>query len=59
MIELVSFFDRASDSKGGAKGTALEKAIVAFDDRVPRALPWAIVLRPAGAGLKPPLAISA
>ncbi len=34
------------------KGAALEKAIVAFDDRVPRALPWAIVRRPAGAGLK-------
>ncbi len=35
------------------KGTVLEKAIVGFDDCVPRALPWAIVLRPAGAGLKP------
>ncbi len=41
------------------KGTALGKAIGPFDDRVPRALPWAIVLRPAGAGLKPPLAMPA
>ncbi len=40
-----------SDVEDAAARQALEKASVAFDDCVPRALPWAIVLRPEGAGL--------